>query len=214
MRRAIIPTSATRTDSICSIGVNGVGLGAARSFAAGHDPALREAQQPDGAERRLQRLTAGNDSGTGGGADVLGLARTQSRGAGARADQGARRDARRRLSRRPGASSRWSRGWPRSRSISACFRARSAAPCRSPKATSAVRSRRSSERSSRRTRRSIATCAVTRAAMTADARSRGMERFQSARLRQLPQRTDVLRLHATRAWRARQPEARRVRIPA
>ena len=84
-----------------SIGANGVGLGAARAFGRGSPVTTGEAQQPDGAERRVQRAHGRRRRRAGGRADVLGSESAKPRGAGAGADQGARRNARRRVSRGP-----------------------------------------------------------------------------------------------------------------
>ena len=84
-----------------SIGANGAGLGAARDVRSRPAGAAGQAQQPDGAERRVQRPHGWRGRGAGRRTDVLGSQGAQPRGAGAGADQGARGDARRRVSRAP-----------------------------------------------------------------------------------------------------------------
>ena len=137
------------------------GLGRERAFLPERPAAHGQAQQSDRAERRFQRPDVRWRCQRHGRANVLGSQGPHARGAGARANQGARRNARRHLSRRPRAPGR-RRSTERQPGVPphVCSRVRRKhSP--STTATSGGRWRPFSARSSPPTRRSIATCAVT-----------------------------------------------------
>ena len=145
-----------------SIGANGVGLGPARAFAAGHAsrPVKRNSQTV--LNVAFNGLTVGGDCHAGGRADVLGSPGSQPRGAGARADQGARGNARRRVSRGRAVAGRRVAA-ERHRRVPPAVRPRVRRNDAGERAAiSAARSRRFSGRSWPPTRRSTATCAATR----------------------------------------------------
>ena len=145
-----------------SIGANGVGLGAARTFAPGHAARLVKRNSQTVLNVAFNGLDGRRPSPRRRRADVLGSQSSQPRGAGAGADQGARRNARRRYPEDHAVRRVVSRlnaiaGVPpalrsRVRRNQAGERA----------ATSGARSPRSSGRWSPQMRRSIGTCAATR----------------------------------------------------
>ena len=167
--------------------------------------AAGQAQQPDGVERRLQRPHAWRGCGAGRRTDVLGSQGAQSRSAGPGADQGARGDARRRVSRAPGRAV-GRRATERHRRVPGVVRSR-------------LRREQASERTEPRTRAGSVPAHADRGQLPIRSlHARRHQRTESRtaarhgalrinRLRQLPQRPDVLRLRRSRAGGARQPEA-------
>ena len=109
-RRATIPTSAIPTVLISRSAQTASGLGAARAFAPGHPPRAVKRNSQTVLNVAFNGLTSAGDSHAGGGADVLGSQGSKPREAGARAAQGARGNAWRRVSRGSRASLRSSRG--------------------------------------------------------------------------------------------------------
>ena len=84
-----------------SIGANGVGLGAARAFGAGHPSRLVKRNSQTVLNVAFNGLTAGADAAPAAAPMFWDLQSAEPRGAGAGAAQGARGNARRRVSRGP-----------------------------------------------------------------------------------------------------------------
>ena len=202
---ATIPTSGMRRPLDLSIGVNGVGLGTAAPVRAGRPvPFVKRNSQTmlnvafngidvTGATTgRRRRRCSGTCAWKSLEAQALEPIKALEEMRGDVYPEDARCDDRR-------------AGWPRSPSTARCSREASAA---------SRRSRRQPGKALAAFQRSLIANNAPfdrymrgdTAAMTA-VQVRGMERFAADRLRQLPQRADVLRLQGPRAWRAGQPEA-------